>query len=95
MQYVFWIQDAAGTKEKIHEQTTDVMFEKREIVTIDGARHAIQMLERRMESGKEIITDVICTRMEVAQLDTEEEETEPTEPAAPAEADGEQFKPYE
>ncbi|MCH7946078.1 MAG: hypothetical protein IIC73_08725 [Armatimonadetes bacterium] len=57
MQYVFWVQDAAGTKEKIHEQETDVMFERREIVTIDGARHAIQMLERRMESGKEIASD--------------------------------------
>ena len=92
MEYVFWTQDPDGTKEKIHEQATDVVFERREIVTIDGVRHSIQLIERRMEAGNEIVTDVICVRMEVATTSTTEEETEPTEPAV---ADGEQFKPYE
>ncbi|MCH8978831.1 MAG: hypothetical protein IH945_06260 [Armatimonadetes bacterium] len=98
MQYVFWIQTPDGTKEKIHEQEANVLFERREIITIDGIRHAIQMLERRMEAGKDIITDVICVRMEVATTGTEEEETEPKEPTAPTEptvADEGQIKPYD
>ena len=98
MQYVFWVQAPDGTKEKIHEQEASVSFERREIVTIDGVRHAIQMLERRMETGKEIVTDVICVRMEVVSMDSAEEETEPTEPTAPIEptvADEGQSKPHD
>ena len=75
MHYVFWVQATDGTKEKIHEQDTDVLFEKRERVMIDGAKHSIQTLERRMASGQELVTDVICVRMEVASMDSAEDTT--------------------
>ena len=70
MHYVFWVESNDGTKEKIHEQDTDVVFEKRERVTIDGARISIQTLERRMTSGEELVTDVICLRMEATSTDS-------------------------
>ena len=76
---MFWVQATDGTKEKIHEQDTDVLFEKRERVMIDGAKHSIQMLERRMASGEEIVTDVICVRMESASMGSVEDKSEPTE----------------
>ena len=72
MHYEFWVQATDGTKEKIHEQDTDVVFEKRERVTIDGARHSIQIIERRMASGQEIITDIICERLGATETSTGE-----------------------
>ena len=72
MHYEFWIQAPDGTKEKVHEQDTDILFEKRERVTIDGARYSIQLMERRMASGQEIITDIICERSGAAETGTGE-----------------------
>ena len=72
MHYEFWIQAPDGAKEKVHEQDTEILFEKRERVTIDGARYSIQMVERRMASGQEIITDIICERLGAGEKSTGE-----------------------